>query len=452
MGSNPVGNAIMEEYLYSISDAFPYITLMLALALCPLLLPKIWHTLEKYVLTAIGVWALVVMIQTEGMHQAIRSFSHMFIHEYIAFLAILFALFIVAGGIHVQLNISDSLKNNILILSAGAILANFIGRTGASMVLIRPFLKLNHNRPYKTHLVIFFIFIIANIGGSLTPLGDPPLFMGYLTGVNFSWTLLHGWKPFIFVITACLCTFAIIDRTKNKHTVSQRHDVGITIDGKGNFLLMIAIVIATLFAPTLSDNPIFTIVDTPICMQDIVRDIGYICIGCLSWWLTPKHIHQQQHFNFEPLKEVARVFLIIFLSLIPISTMLKLGADGPFHALFNFAHNQGAPIDTRYFWATGILSAFLDNAPTYLLFFKMAGGDAKTLMAQMPSTLLAISLGSVYMGAMSYIGNAPNFMVRNIAKQSNVETPSFLGYMTWACIILLPIFFTISFFLKYFSE
>ena len=151
---------------------------MLGLALCPLLLPKFWHAFEKPILVVIGIWALVVMVQAEGAHQAMHNFTHMLLHEYIAFLAILFALFVVAGGIHVQFNVSDSLKNNVIILLSGAVLANFIGTTGASMVLIRPFLKLNHNRAYKTHLGVFFIFIVANIGGSLTPLGDPPLFMG----------------------------------------------------------------------------------------------------------------------------------------------------------------------------------------------------------------------------------------------------------------------------------
>ncbi len=436
--------------MYSLPDAFPYIALMLGLALFPLLLLKIWHVLEKPILVVIGVWTLMVMVQVEGAYHAVHSFSHMFFHEYIAFLAILFALFVVAGGIHVQFNMSDSLKNNVLILLSGAILANFIGTTGASMVLIRPFLRLNHNRPYKTHLGVFFIFIVANIGGSLTPLGDPPLFMGYLAGVDFGWTLQHGWLPFVMTIAFCLGVFACIDRVKNKRTISQRHDVGIAIEGGVNFVLMGAIVAITLFAPCLSSVSVISIMEVEISWQDIIRDCGYVAIGGLSLWLTPKHIHQHQHFNFEPFKEVARVFLVIFLSLIPISAMLKLGCNGPFHVLFNFAHAQCLPIDVRYFWLSGGLSAFLDNAPTYLLFFKMAGGNAQILMNQLPSTLLAISLGSVYMGAMSYIGNAPNFMVRSIAKQSGVEMPSFVGYMIWSCVVLLPILYCISLFLKHF--
>ncbi len=442
----------MEGLLYSLYDAIPYTALMLALALCPLLLPKIWHTFEKHILAIIAIWTLVTIFRVEGTHQAIHNFGHMLFHEYIAFIAILFALFAVAGGIHVQFNISDSLKNNVLILLIGAFLANFIGTTGASMVLIRPFLKLNHNRPYKTHLGVFFILIVANIGGSLTPLGDPPLFMGYLAGVDFSWTLLHGWKPFFFIVPCSLCIFALIDRVKNKHTISQRNDVGITIEGGFNFALMIAIAGITLLAPTLSDDNAATIMGIGISWQDIVRDLSYVSIGAISLWLTPKHVHHQQHFNFEPLKEVSRVFLVIFLTLIPISAMLKLGADGPFHILFDFTHNaSGSPIAARYFWTAGSLSAFLDNAPTYLLFFKMAGGNAQTLMHQLPSTLLAISLGSVYMGAISYIGNAPNFMVRSIAKQSGVEMPSFLGYMAWSCVILLPILYCISLLLEYFA-
>lgn len=436
--------------MYSLSDAYPYIALMLGLALCPLLIPKIWHAFEKPILVAIGLWAIMVMIQAAGTSQAIHSFTHMLVHEYIAFLAILFALYVVASGIHVQFNISDSLKNNMLILLGGAVLANFIGTTGASMVLIRPFLKLNHNRPYKTHLGVFFIFIVANMGGSLTPLGDPPLFMGYLAGVDFGWTLKHGWIPFLVVIPFCLGVFAIIDRAKNKHAISQRHDVGIPLEGGINFILMAAIVVITLLAPRMSSHPVATFMGAEISWQDIVRDVGYVSIGGFSLRLTPKHIHHQHRFNFEPFKEVARVFLVIFLTLIPVSAMLKLGANGPFCGLFNFAHAQGLPVDVRYFWLSGVLSAFLDNAPTYLLFFKMAGGDAEILMHQLPSTLLAISLGSVYMGAMSYIGNAPNFMVRSIAKQSGVEMPSFVGYMLWSCVILLPLFYCISIFLKYF--
>lgn len=436
--------------MYSLSDAYPYIALMLGLALCPLLIPKIWHAFEKPILVAIGLWALMVMIQAAGTSQAIHSFTHMLVHEYIAFLAILFALYVVASGIHVQFNISDSLKNNMLILLGGAVLANFIGTTGASMVLIRPFLKLNHNRPYKTHLGVFFIFIVANMGGSLTPLGDPPLFMGYLAGVDFGWTLKHGWIPFLVVIPFCLGVFAIIDRAKNKHAISQLHDVGIPLEGGINFILMAAIVVITLLAPRMSSHPVATFMGAEISWQDILRDVGYVSIGGFSLWLTPKHIHHQHRFNFEPFKEVARIFLVIFLTLIPVSAMLKLGANGPFCGLFNFAHAQGLPVDVRYFWLSGVLSAFLDNAPTYLLFFKMAGGDAEILMHQLPSTLLAISLGSVYMGAMSYIGNAPNFMVRSIAKQSGVEMPSFVGYMLWSCVILLPLFYCISIFLKYF--
>lgn len=434
-----------ERYsLYSLSDAFPYIALMLALALCPLLLPKLWHKIEKPALASIGFWTITLMIRSEGIAQALHSFTHMLLHEYIAFLAILFALFTVAGGIHVQFNVADSLKNNILILLAGAVLANFIGTTGASMVLIRPFLKLNHHRPYKTHLGVFFIFIVANIGGSLTPLGDPPLFMGYLEGVDFNWTLIHGWIPWVMAISFCLLIFGFIDRYKNKHAVSQRNNVSIPIDGTINIWLMLAIVGITLLSPKIRAEPFFRLMGVGISLQDVIRDVSYIAIGGISLWLTPKHIHHHQDFNFEPFKEVARVFLVIFLSLIPLSAMLKLGANGPFSGLFDFVNHAGSPISVRYFWLSGGLSAFLDNAPTYLLFFKMAGGDAHHLMEQLPSTLLAISLGSVYMGAMSYIGNAPNFMVRSIAKQNGVEMPSFVGYIIWSCLILLPMLYCVS--------
>lgn len=424
--------------MYSIYAAFPYIALMLSLALAPLLLPQFWHRFEKYILGAIAAWSLGIVLESEGWIQSLQTLSHMMTDEYLAFMAIIFALFSVAGGIHIQFNLSDNLKNNLLILLFGAVLANFIGTTGASMVLIRPFLHLNHSRPYKTHLGVFFIFIVANIGGSLTPLGDPPLFLGYLSGVNFTWTIYHGWLPVIIMLAFCLSIFTIIDRLKNKHHISQRNNVGISVEGYINIALMVCVVILTLVAPLFGS------------WQNLIRNLGYVAIGITSLMLTPKHIHKEQHFNFEPFKEVTRVFFVIFLSLIPISAMLKMGADGPFHALFNFAHLNGQPIDSRYFWLSGSLSAFLDNAPTYLLFFKMAGGDAQILMNQLPSTLLAISLGSVYMGAITYIGNAPNFMVRSIAKQSGVEMPSFVGYIVWSSLVLLPILYILSLFLKYF--
>jgi Na+/H+ antiporter NhaD/arsenite permease-like protein len=424
--------------MYSVYAAFPYVALMLSLALLPLLLPKLWHRFEKRILGIILIWALITIFSAQGMHQAKQTIFHMIETEYLPFMAIIFALFTVSGGIHIQFNLADNLKNNLLILLSGAILANFIGTTGASMVLIRPFLQLNHNRPYKTHLGVFFIFIVANIGGSLTPLGDPPLFLGYLAGVNFTWTIYHGWLPAIIMLAFCFSIFTIIDRLKNRHHVSQRNNVGVSVKGYVNIALMICVVILTLVAPLFGS------------WQNLLRNVGYVAIGLTSLILTPKHIHKEQHFNFEPLKEVGNVFCVIFLSLIPISAMLKMGADGPFQALFDFAHLNGQPIDSRYFWLSGSLSAFLDNAPTYLLFFKMAGGDAQILMNQLPSTLLAISLGSVYMGAITYIGNAPNFMVRSIAKQSGVEMPSFMGYIVWSSLVLLPILYILSLLLKYF--
>lgn len=424
--------------MYSIYAALPYVALMLSLALIPLLCPHFWHRFEKHILGIIVTWTVIIITYTEGWTQSTATLTHMLTSEYIPFMAIIFALFTVSGGIHLQLNLADSLKNNLIILTAGAILANFIGTTGASMVLIRPFLRLNHNRPYKTHLGVFFIFIVANIGGSLTPLGDPPLFLGYLAGVDFIWTMRHCWLPLIITLAFCLSIFAIIDRTKNKHHVSQRHNQGVVIEGYLNIFLMICIVILTLIAPNLGEH------------QNIIRNLGYVGIGCISLLMTPKHVHKEQHFNFGPLKEVANVFWVIFLSLIPISAMLKMGDSGPFQALFEFAHLNGQPIDSRYFWLAGSLSSFLDNAPTYLLFFKMAGNDAQILMHQLPSTLLAVSLGSVYMGAMTYIGNAPNFMVRSIAKQSDVEMPSFLGYMVWSILILLPILYILSNLLMFF--
>lgn len=421
---------------------------MLSLAALPLLAPKLWHDFEKIILLLLSVFTVWLIFKIEP-HTATKTLTHMLTAEYIPFMAIVFALYTVSSGIYLELNMADSLKNNVMLLLTGAILANFIGTTGASMLMIRPFLRLNRNKTYKTHLSVFFIFLVANIGGCLTPLGDPPLFLGYLKGVDFFWTFKHAFIPFCLACFFCLTIFVSIDRFKNRFTYSHYNNPSIKIEGKGNVLLIALIVGLTIFATNINDKPLFTFCGTHISTQQVVRDVGYLIIGITSLIITPKRIHQLQHFNFGPVNEVARVFLAIFLTLVPIAAMLAMGESGPFAQLFSFTNPNGIANEVRYFWSTGLLSAFLDNAPTYLLFFKMAGNDANMLM-QNPPLLLAISLGSVYMGALTYIGNAPNMMVRNIAKQSYFPIPSFLGYMAWSLIILIPIFILISLTLHYF--
>lgn len=434
--------------MYTLSSAIPYSILMLSLALMPLVLPKLWHRFEKSILLVITLLAIAIIFYVE-QQQCLKTFAHMLLHEYIPFMAIVFALYTASSGIYLELNVADSLKNNVVILISGAILANFIGTTGASMLLIRPFLRLNNNRAYKNHLGVFFIFLVSNIGGVLTPLGDPPLFLGYLMGVDFFWITKHAFVPFCLSIFLCISVFIIIDRLKNRYTFSHQNTPSIKIQGKRNILLVILIAIITIFVTKLPKANLLTVFHNEISLQQLVRDIGYIAIGIISIIITPKKIHQLQHFNFSPIHEIGRVFFVIFLSLIPISAMLNMGTDGHFKELFNFTNPNGIASPTHYFWMTGVLSAFLDNAPTYLLFFKMAGNNAELLM-QNTSLLLAISLGSVFMGALTYIGNAPNMMVRNIAKQSGLHMPSFLGYMGWSFLILLPIFAIISLMLHYF--
>ncbi len=434
------------------AGAFPYLALMLCLAILPVLTPKIWHRYENPILAGISIWTVIILYLYFGTEKAIYEFFHMIFHEYIAFMAIIFSLFVVSSGILVRFHIANSLKNNLYILLCGSILANFIGTTGASMVLIRPFLELNKNKAYKTHLGVFFIFLVSNIGGCLTPLGDPPLFMGFLKGVSFFWTLQHGWLPFLMALVTCLGAFALVDRLKNKATTSEDKikRPAIRVRGAINVILVLCIITITLFASTLSDEPMFKIYGHGFSSQDLVRDFSYLLITIISLLTTPKFIHEENHFNFSPVNEVARVFFVIFLTLIPLSYMLKLGHDGPFAFLYDFANPNDAHHEIRYFWLTGLMSGFLDNAPTYLLFFKMAGDDANLLMNTYPEILLAISLGAVFMGAITYIGNAPNFMVRSIAIQKGVKMPSFLGYIVWSSVILLPIYLIISYYLKYF--
>ena len=430
----------------------PFAGILLSIALMPLLAPTFWHHHFGKVAAA---WALAFLLPFAamfGVGAAATSFAHALLAEYIPFVILLTALFTVAGGIHIRGNLHGSPGLNTSILAIGAVLASFMGTTGASMLLIRPLIRANDNRVHKAHVVVFFIFIVSNAGGSLTPLGDPPLFLGFLKGVDFFWTVKHIFPETLFLVGALLAIFYALDswyyhRREELTPVDPTPDTrGIGFDGAANFWLLGAIVALVLLSGFWKSSAGFNILGTHVGLPGLVRDAGLIAVTLLSLKITAQKVHDDNQFSWGPMAEVAKLFAGIFLTIIPVIAMLKAGVNGPFGAVVSaVTRPDGSPDPAMYFWATGALSSFLDNAPTYLVFFNTAGGDPAVLMTTMANTLAAVSAGAVFMGANTYIGNAPNLMVKAIAEDRGVKMPSFFGYMAWSGAILIPLFIVMTF-------
>jgi len=365
---------------------------------------------------------------------------------------LLTALYTVSGGIFIRGNLHGSPALNTAILAIGAFLASFMGTTGASMLMIRPLIRANDNRKHVAHVVVFFIFIVSNAGGSLTPLGDPPLFLGFLKGVDFFWTLQHLLPQSLFLMGSLLVIFFILDSWfYHKREEVQVFDPTpdsrqIGFDGKVNFVLLAGVVALVLMSGIWKSDVVFNVAGTEVGLPGLVRDAGLLLIIFISLKLTPTQVHADNQFGWGPMQEVAKLFAGIFLTIIPVIAMLKAGVNGPFGAVVTAVTNpDGSPNVMMYFWITGLLSSFLDNAPTYLVFFNTAGGDAQVLMTTLAPTLAAISAGAVFMGANSYIGNAPNLMVKAIAEDRGIKMPSFFGYMVWSICVLIPLFIVMTF-------
>lgn len=431
----------------------PFAGLLLSIALCPLLTPVFWHHhFGKVSLT----WALAFLLPCAvyfGAGTAAGGAVHAFVAEYIPFIILITALFVVAGGICVRGNLHGTPALNTSLLALGTVMASFMGTTGASMLMIRPLIRANDNRRHAAHIVVFFIFLVANAGGSLTPLGDPPLFLGFLKGVDFFWTMKNVFPETLFLCVALLVIFYFLDsyyyRSREEELPPRQDptpDSAIRFEGKVNFILLLAIVVLVLMSGLWKSTVTFMIFGTQVELQNIVCDVLLIGVIFVSLWITPKEARSGNEFSWGPIQEVAKLFAGIFITIIPVIAMLRAGESGAFASIIRaVTDTNGQPIDAMYFWATGILSSFLDNAPTYLVFFNTAGGDAATLMTTLASTLAAISCGAVFMGANSYIGNAPNLMVKAIAEERGIKMPSFFGYMAWSCTVLVPLFVLMTF-------
>ena len=431
----------------------PFAGILLSIALLPLLAPRFWHHHFGKVAAAWSLAFLLPFALTFGSTAATASFVHALAAEYIPFIILLTALFAVSGGIYVRGNLHGSPVTNTAILLIGAVLASFMGTTGASMLMVRPLIRANDNRRHKAHVLVFFIFIVSNAGGSLTPLGDPPLFLGFLKGVDFFWTVKHIFPETLFLVGVLLLLFFALDswfyhrREQEIAPVDPTPDTKrFGFDGARNFWLL-AVVVGLVLLSGLWKSPVgWDVAGTRIGLPGLVRDIGLVAVTLISIQVTPASAHDSNQFSWGPMVEVAKLFAGIFLTIIPVIAMLRAGIDGPFGAIVSAVNRpDGSPDPAMYFWATGLLSSFLDNAPTYLVFFNIAGGDPAVLMTTLAPTLAAISAGSVFMGANSYIGNAPNLMVKSIAEERGVKMPSFFGYMAWSCGILVPLFVVMTF-------
>lgn len=435
----------------SLTWAIPFAGILLCIALCPLFVPHFWH--HHYGKVAL-FWAAACTIPlylVYGTTTATGAVAHAIIGDYIPFIIFVGALFVVAGGIHIKSTFHGTPAVNSAILFVGALLANLMGTTGAAMLLIRPLLAANEERRFKMHTFIFFIFLVANIGGSLTPLGDPPLFLGFLRGVDFFWTAQHLFLPMMSTSLFLIAIYFVIDtiayRKEDASVRAPKPHEPFKVEGTVNFLLLLGIVCSMLMSGFWRSGVSFEVLHVHVTLESLLRDILFLTIAALSLKLTPQSAREGNQFTWEPIKEVAKLFFGIFCCIVPVLEMLRAGHSGAFAPLVALVTNADGSFNNHmFFWMTGSLSSFLDNAPTYLAFFNLAGGDPTMLMNEHSHTLMAISMGAVFMGAMTYIGNAPNFMTVSIVSERGVKMPSFFGYMLWSCGILIPTFYLMNMF------
>ena len=437
----------------------PFIGILLSIAILPLVFDShfLVHHGGKMSLAWGLIFAIPYLIAFRG--NAFYDILHIYLLDYIPFIILLWGLFTVAGGILVRGTLRGTPVLNTFLLLIGTVIASWVGTTGASMLLIRPLIRANAYRKNKVHLIVFFIFLVSNIGGSLTPIGDPPLFLGFLRGVPFFWTTTALLPHMVFISVILIVLFFIIDTFMFKREGGVVPDDGISepirIEGLFNLIFLLGVIGAVLMSGTFKWGEV-NILGVHVYWQNIAREALIVVMGLLSLKYTPfsGELRQSNEFSWEPIEEVAKVFAGIFITIIPALAILKAGENGALAGLIGAMQEP-----YHYFWITGILSSFLDNAPTYLTFFNTALGklqlsdvkDASEILLgpsqnlEFIRLLTAISVGAVFMGANTYIGNAPNFMVKAIAEQSGIRMPSFFGYMLWSVVILFPLFVIVTF-------
>ena len=426
----------------------PFAGMLMSIAILPLVAHHFW---EKNYGKISVFWALAFYLPFLLIEQkvdfAIHELFKVLLTEYFPFIILLFSLYTISGGILLKGSLVGSPKVNLAILAIGTSLASFMGTTGAAMLLIRPLLRANKMRKHKIHTVVFFIFLVANIGGSLTPLGDPPLFLGFLKGVDFFWTTTNMFFPMLTISIMLLIVYFFLDshfyKKENMPADDNTNKEKLHLKGSFNFVFIFGVIFAVLLSGTDSLKfPVFTLFDVSVLKGNLLRDLILVAMAMLSLIFTQNEYRKENGFTWHPILEVAKLFIGIFITIIP--ALVILNENQSMFSEMSYS---------LYFWLTGGLSSFLDNAPTYLVFFEAAGIQKRieeagmvaiTSNAVLNTKLLAVSIGAVFMGANTYIGNAPNFMVKSIAEENGVKMPSFFGYMIWSILILVPCFIIIN--------
>jgi Na+/H+ antiporter NhaD/arsenite permease-like protein len=440
--------------ILSLYSTIPFIGILLSIALFPLFAPEFWH---HHFGKVSAFWAIVIAVPLLIIYKgaALHSFLHIILTDYIPFIILLWGLFTVSGGILLKGSLRGTPIVNTIMIIIGTILASWMGTTGAAMLLIRPFLRANNYRKNRAFMVVFFIFLVANIGGSLTPVGDPPLFLGFLHGVPFFWTF-HIMPHMLFAALVLLAVYFALDTYYyrkegfNKSQIEDGEKEPIGLVGSYNFIFLAGIVGAVIFSGLVDWGEVNTL-GIHRSIQGWTSDGIIVLMGILSLVFTPTKVREDNEFTWFPIQEVAYLFAGIFITMTPCLLLLLAGTKGALGFIVGAVKEP-----YHYFWVTGTLSSFLDNAPTYLTFFTTAVGKFYTgmpesiavskLIAENPIYLMAISAGAVFFGANTYIGNAPNFMVRSIAEEAGTPMPSFFGYMLkYSIVFLIPVFILVTF-------
>ena len=444
----------------SLLFCIPFVGMLLSIAICPLVIPHQW---EKWRWAFVLFWSLLFLIpfaMTYNIPTMVDQLLESMVGDYLTFIVLLFGLFCVAGNICLEGDLAGTPKTNVGLLLIGTLLASWIGTTGASMVMIRPLLRANRWRSKCVHTVVFFIFLVSNIGGSLTPIGDPPLLMGFMRGVPFTWTLVHLLPIMGLNVVLLLALYFVLDNRAYKKDLAAglkppSGGVKFRLTGAHNIIFMLVIVAAVILSGVLPKLPLFQDAagnvlsihifgSVSLSYTAIIEIVMILAAAFLSFKTTKKEVRTKNNFTWGAIEEVAVLFIGIFITMIPALLFLKAhGAD------------LGLTQPWQLFWCTGALSSFLDNTPTYLVFMTTAGalgatsGLVTTVGTIAVPLLIAVSCGAVFMGANTYIGNAPNFMVKSIAEENKVKMPSFFGYMAWSLSCLIPVFLidTVLFFL-----
>lgn len=453
----------MEESFFRALDgaklsalwALPFLGIILSIAIIPLLAPNLW---SKHYGKISALWTIIILVGVgvvQGIGVSLHNLTQVMFEQFLPFISLLLALFTITGGIKLRGSLAGTPKFNTIMLAIGGLMSSWLGTTGAAVLFIRPLIKANEHRHNKMHTILFFIFIVGNIGGSLTPVGNPPLLMGYISHIPFFWTLTHLFAPTILISAILLLLYYGIDSYYFRKQKSHMHEVDMTklgVDGIANILLLLL----TIGAVVISSNDMgiaFTLFGVEVNTSEIVE---LVMLGLLTWAsikFTPAKIREYNKFTWHPILEVGKIFICIFIAMSPLVAILRAGESGAMGGLIaSLTDAGGNPANGVYYWAAGILSAFLDSAPAYLVFFNVAASPADSMhllphiyMAEyIPSTLLAITMGASFMGALSYIGNAPNMMVKAIAEENGIKMPSFVGYMAWSFGILIPLFILIQ--------